>query len=185
MPQVTREWPWPRATLRRRARVACLRDPRCGVTRCRASPRASHHMSATENPGLSPAEASARRTHIGLNRLFTPAPVRFWTIAGQEITEPMILLLLTVGVFYTLWGGPGDASPSSRSSSSSWARRSSMEVTRKGWSEGKDMIGMPGNSEYPSSGCESRPAKAQTRRPVTSLATAGVTPAAIRRHVRV
>ncbi len=66
-------------------------------------------MSATENPGLSPAEASARLTHIGPNRLFTPAPVRFWTIAGQEITEPMILLLLTVGVFYTLWGGLGDA----------------------------------------------------------------------------
>jgi hypothetical protein len=60
-----------------------------------------------------------------------------------------------------------------------------MEVTRKGWSEGKDVFGTSGNSEYPSSGCESRPVKAKTRRPVASLATAWVTTTAIRRHARV
>jgi hypothetical protein len=60
-----------------------------------------------------------------------------------------------------------------------------VEVTRKGWSEGKDAIGASGNSEYLSSGCESRPAKVQTRRPEASLATAWVTTTAIRRHARV
>jgi len=45
----------------------------------------------------------------GPNRLFTPAPVRFWRIAAEEITEPMILLLLVVGFFYSLWGELGDA----------------------------------------------------------------------------
>jgi hypothetical protein len=59
-----------------------------------------------------------------------------------------------------------------------------MEVTRKGWSERKDVFGTSGNLEYPSSGCESRPAKAKTRRPEASLATAWVTTAAIRRHAR-
>lgn len=60
-----------------------------------------------------------------------------------------------------------------------------MEVTRKGWSEGRDGSAPSRNLEYLSSGCESRPAKAETRRPVMSLATAWVTTAAIRRHVRV
>jgi hypothetical protein len=59
-----------------------------------------------------------------------------------------------------------------------------MEVTRKGWSERKDISAMSGNSEYLSSGCESRPAKAKTRRPVASLATAWVTTTAIRRRAR-
>jgi hypothetical protein len=60
-----------------------------------------------------------------------------------------------------------------------------MEVTRKGWSERKDVIGTSGNLEYLSSGCESRPAKAKTRRPEASLATTWVTTAAIRRYARV
>ena len=60
-----------------------------------------------------------------------------------------------------------------------------MEVTRKGWSEGKGVSVTSGNSEYLSSGCESRPAKAKTRRPEASLATAWATTTAIRRHVRV
>jgi hypothetical protein len=60
-----------------------------------------------------------------------------------------------------------------------------MEVTRKGWSEGKDVFGTSGNSEYPSSGCESRSAKAKTRRPEASLATAWVITTAIRRYARV
>jgi len=60
-----------------------------------------------------------------------------------------------------------------------------MEVTRKGWSEGKDGSVPSRNSEYLSSGCESRPAKAKTRGPEASLATTWVTTAAIRRRARV
>ena len=67
-------------------------------------------MNPTEEArGLNPEEAQARLARFGPNRLFTPAPVRFWAIASEEIREPMILLLLVVGVFYGLWGGLGDA----------------------------------------------------------------------------
>jgi len=53
-----------------------------------------------------------------------------------------------------------------------------MEVSRKGWSERRKLVGNFRNLEYLSSGCESRPAKAKTRRPVASLATTWVTTAA-------
>jgi len=66
-------------------------------------------MNMTDHPGLSPAEAARRLEQSGPNRLFTPAPVRFWAIAWEEIREPMILLLLVVGLFYSLWGSFGDA----------------------------------------------------------------------------
>jgi magnesium-transporting ATPase (P-type) len=49
-------------------------------------------MNMTNHPGLSPAEAERRLQQAGPNRLFTPAPVRFWAIAWEEIREPMILL---------------------------------------------------------------------------------------------
>jgi Ca2+-transporting ATPase len=66
-------------------------------------------MNTTDHPGLSPAEAERRLQQARPNRLFTPAPVRFWAIAWDEIREPMILLLLIVGFFYSLWGSLGDA----------------------------------------------------------------------------
>jgi Ca2+-transporting ATPase len=66
-------------------------------------------VDTTDHPGLSPAEAERRLQQAGPNRLFAPAPVRFWGIAWEEIREPMILLLLGVGVFYSLWGSLGDA----------------------------------------------------------------------------
>jgi len=66
-------------------------------------------MNTTNNSGLTVEEANSRLARVGPNRLFTPAPVRFWAIAAEEITEPMIVLLLVVGVVYSLWGGLGDA----------------------------------------------------------------------------
>ncbi len=66
-------------------------------------------MEATTGPGLTAAEASSRLARVGSNRLFTPAPVRFWTIAAEEIREPMILLLLVVGMVYSVLGNLGDA----------------------------------------------------------------------------
>lgn len=59
--------------------------------------------------GLSGGEAASRLAEQGPNRLFVPTPVRFWAVAREEVTEPMILLLLTVGVAYSLWGKLGDA----------------------------------------------------------------------------
>ncbi len=66
-------------------------------------------MNTANNSGLTVEEANSRLARVGPNRLFTPAPVRFWAIAAEEITEPMIVLLLVVGVVYSLWGGLGDA----------------------------------------------------------------------------
>ncbi len=59
--------------------------------------------------GLSAQQVQRRLEQFGPNRLFTPAKTSFLRIAGEEITEPMILLLLTVGFFYGLWGKLGDA----------------------------------------------------------------------------
>ncbi len=66
-------------------------------------------MSTVKTDGLTAEEATSRLASGGPNHLFTPAPVSVWAIAWQELKEPMILLLLVVGMFYALWGGRGDA----------------------------------------------------------------------------
>ncbi len=43
------------------------------------------------------------------NRITSRREITFLGIAKEEITEPMILLLLAVGVFYTILGNIGDA----------------------------------------------------------------------------
>nr|ART39829.1 J430 [uncultured bacterium] len=59
--------------------------------------------------GLTTAEARARLAQFGPNRILRASPVRFLAIAREEVTEPMILLLLGVGVLYSLWGNLADA----------------------------------------------------------------------------
>ena len=66
-------------------------------------------MNTIKSPGLSIDEAKSRLASGGPNHLFTAAPVSVWAIAWQELREPMILLLMVVGVFYAVWGGLGDA----------------------------------------------------------------------------
>ncbi|HMA05269.1 MAG TPA: cation-transporting P-type ATPase [Methanomicrobiales archaeon] len=59
--------------------------------------------------GLSEGEARKRLTQYGPNRLSKPWEITLLGIAREEITEPMILLLLAVGIFYTLLASFGDA----------------------------------------------------------------------------
>jgi Ca2+-transporting ATPase len=59
--------------------------------------------------GLSTEEAGRRLAQYGPNRLTRPWEITFLGIAREEITEPMILLLLAVGVFYTILASFGDA----------------------------------------------------------------------------
>ncbi|PIU62286.1 ATPase [archaeon CG07_land_8_20_14_0_80_38_8] len=66
---------------------------------------ANHFM----NPGLTNIEAEKRLKEQGLNRLKKPYEVKFLGIVKEEITEPMILLLLFVGVVYSFWGKLEDA----------------------------------------------------------------------------
>jgi Ca2+-transporting ATPase len=59
--------------------------------------------------GLSSVEAKKRLDQFGLNQMAKPFQVKFWRIAEEEMTEPMILLLLAVVFFYFLWGKLEDA----------------------------------------------------------------------------
>lgn len=54
--------------------------------------------------GLSGPEAAARLARCGPNRLARPRRVSFWHVLREEITEPMIVLLLAVAVLYSVWG---------------------------------------------------------------------------------
>ncbi len=59
--------------------------------------------------GLSGETAQCRLEAVGPNRLIEERQVTFWKVAKEEVTEPMILLLLAVGVIYALWGELRDA----------------------------------------------------------------------------
>ncbi|VVB92629.1 Copper-exporting P-type ATPase B [uncultured archaeon] len=66
-------------------------------------------MSQKNYNGLSSAEAQEKILKFGPNQIFKPAKVSFFGIAMHEVTEPMILLLLVVGFFYSIWGKLEDA----------------------------------------------------------------------------
>ncbi|MDD1652964.1 MAG: cation-transporting P-type ATPase [Methanomicrobiales archaeon] len=57
-----------------------------------------------EGSGLSEAEAAELLEKTGPNEIFRPEPVEFFRIARHEVTEPMILLLIVVGIVYALLG---------------------------------------------------------------------------------
>ena len=61
------------------------------------------------NNGLSSREAKEKLLKSGLNRIFKATEISFFGIARHEVTEPMILLLLVVGFFYSIWGKLEDA----------------------------------------------------------------------------
>lgn len=67
-------------------------------------------MSAKKNyRGLNSAEARKRLLEFGPNRIYEPQKISFFGIARHEVTEPMILLLLVVGLLYSIWGNIEDA----------------------------------------------------------------------------
>jgi len=66
-------------------------------------------LGADAQDGLSKGEARARLERSGPNRLVAERRVTFWAVAREEFGEPMILLLLVVGVLYSLWGELQDA----------------------------------------------------------------------------
>jgi P-type Ca2+ transporter type 2C len=57
-------------------------------------------MEVTPDQGLSDEEAAKRLADVGPNRLVEERQVRFLAILREEVTEPMILLLLAIGVIY-------------------------------------------------------------------------------------
>jgi len=62
-----------------------------------------------KSKGLSYVEAERRLEQVGRNQFVRPQKTSFLGIAKEEVTEPMILLLLVVGVAYTVFGSPEDA----------------------------------------------------------------------------
>ena len=62
-----------------------------------------------ETTGLSELEAKKQLDKFGLNQLAKPHEIKFFNIVKEELSEPMMLLLLGVGVIYSLWGKIGDA----------------------------------------------------------------------------
>jgi Ca2+-transporting ATPase len=59
--------------------------------------------------GLTDREAAERLKKYGANKLVLEHEIRFLAILREEITEPMILLLLVVGVLYSVLGTLSDA----------------------------------------------------------------------------
>ena len=59
--------------------------------------------------GLTDQEATARLNQVGKNTLVDEREIRFLGILREEITEPMILLLIAVGVLYSVLGSLTDA----------------------------------------------------------------------------
>src|SRR4030043_909225 len=62
-----------------------------------------------DRKGLTEQEAREHLEKSGPNRITQRLEITFLSIAKEEITEPMILLLLAVGVFYTILGDLNDA----------------------------------------------------------------------------
>jgi len=68
-------------------------------------------QSSGVNPetGLTDQEAAQRLATYGRNRLVEETEIRFLAILKEEITEPMILLLIAVGVLYSVLGSLADS----------------------------------------------------------------------------
>ncbi|MDY6985156.1 MAG: cation-transporting P-type ATPase [Candidatus Thermoplasmatota archaeon] len=59
--------------------------------------------------GLTGVEAREKLEEFGPNEIFRRKKVRFLETFRHEVTEPMILLLIFVGVVYSVWGALADA----------------------------------------------------------------------------
>jgi Ca2+-transporting ATPase len=66
-------------------------------------------LKSNARTGLTRDEAGDRLRRFGPNRLQKERTVTFWGVFKEEVTEPMILLLLVVGIVYALWGELRDA----------------------------------------------------------------------------
>jgi Ca2+-transporting ATPase len=66
-------------------------------------------LGANPETGLTEQEAAQRLRKHGVNRLIEEREIRFLAIVKEEVTEPMILLLIAVGVLYSVWGSLTDS----------------------------------------------------------------------------
>lgn len=66
-------------------------------------------LESNRETGLSVDEVERRRATVGHNKLSTPPGKPWWKEIAEELTEPMILLLIVVGVVYGFLGELRDA----------------------------------------------------------------------------
>ncbi len=58
-------------------------------------------------------QAQSQRAKFGANEFYKAKPISIWAIAREEVTEPMMVLLIIAGVVYSFFGKLRDAgSPS-------------------------------------------------------------------------
>lgn len=53
-------------------------------------------------------DAEKRLMEVGNNRITQSKSITFRNILWEEVKEPLILLLLAIGVMYSVWGDIGD-----------------------------------------------------------------------------
>jgi Ca2+-transporting ATPase len=70
---------------------------------------AARELGVNPDRGLTDQEAAQRLNQYGKNTLVEEREIRFLGILREEITEPMILLLIAVGVLYSILGSLTDA----------------------------------------------------------------------------
>ncbi len=63
-----------------------------------------HELGVNPEKGLTDQEAALRLNQYGKNVLIKPREIRFFGIFKEEVTEPMILLLIAIGVIYAYLG---------------------------------------------------------------------------------
>lgn len=67
-----------------------------------------HELDSDVSMGLSSFEVEERLKEVGNNKITQSKTITFWDILYEEIREPLILLLLVIGVMYNIWGDISD-----------------------------------------------------------------------------
>ncbi|MCX8151108.1 MAG: cation-transporting P-type ATPase [Candidatus Bathyarchaeota archaeon] len=74
-----------------------------------AAVREKSQQSTNPEKGLTAQQVAERLSKYGPNRLVEEQKIRFLGVLKEELVEPMILLLIAVGVLYSVWGNLTDA----------------------------------------------------------------------------
>lgn len=72
-------------------------------------PETLRFFNVESEAGLTDQEARERLDKYGLNQLVEEKRIRFFEIFKEEVTEPMIVLLIAVGLLYSVWGSLTDS----------------------------------------------------------------------------
>ena len=91
------------------AQEAIVVNSRAAGWASKSSDSVLKELGTDPSSGISTREAEERVEKFGENRLVEEKEEGFIDVLKEEITEPMILLLLCVGVLYSIWGGVLDA----------------------------------------------------------------------------